>query len=200
MTPVAISFKEVVLNAIVVLSIGAIGVAAFVMIRSIRRETALRPAGPAVGALVSVLVLWAYVGLLHVEVRSALSWLLLFAGLVTGALWSRTTALTVRGGVVFGRRSPWYVVVWAATLALSQLLALFASREAAAYGLSTVFFSTGLSLGLNVALIARWSAARNAPLAPYAPLAPHTRACLRCGTPTGDPERFCRTCGAPLQA
>lgn len=208
---VASAVVDVLLRVVGFVSIGLICVTAWFMVRSMRRDTRLRPLPMLVGVCVGVIVLWAYVGVLHIAVLEALSWLLLAAGVGLGVIWSRTTSLHVRDGQVVGARSFWYVVVWASSLAATQTIALTASEDATAYGLSTVYFSTGLAIGLNLALLYRraglLSGGVAVPVGMPAPdagsgLPPVALAspafCSHCGAGVAPGSGFCGSCGAPL--
>ena len=183
-------------------SIPIIILSALVMVRSVGRERFLRARGLVIGIAVGVLALWLYVAILDVALLTFLSWILLLAGGVLGAFWSRSTALRRRAGGVVARRSVWYLVAWAVSLAATQALVMAGTAEMVSYGLSTVFFTTGLTLGQNGDLLVRRTltargAAAGAVASGSAPAATPVF-CRKCGKPAHGESRFCTSCGAEL--
>jgi hypothetical protein len=120
------------------------------------------------------------------------SWVLIAAGLVAGGLQSRTTALTVRGDRVLGKRSGWFLIVWGLAFTITQLLAVFARGGMASYGLLTIYFATGLSIGANLGLFMRRQQVLSHSGAPTA------MTCPGCGTEMQPGTRFCTGCGREL--
>jgi hypothetical protein len=137
------------------LSIPLIAASTWFMLRSLRRAGPLRPASLIASMAAGVLVLIAYVAVLRMAPHGALSWPLFFLGLGLGVWSSWATRLEVADDRVLIRRSLWYVAVWGGTLAFTQSLAVSAGPATAAWGVATVYFSTGMSLGAGTTLLLR---------------------------------------------
>ena len=182
---------EVFLKIIGYLSIPLVLLSVFVMIRSLRRDQRLTSRSLITQMLVSLVFIIAYALLLRVSVSLALSTPLLVLGLILGVLWNRTTHLRLQKGEVFGRRSIWYLVIWGLSFSITQLMALTASAEIVSYGLSTVYFSTGLAIGTNGSLLfRRWRLISSG--------APVEISCPACGTVNIRVRNFCTQCGQTL--
>lgn len=140
-------------------------------------------------------------------------------GIGLGVASSLTTRLGLDSGQVIGLRSIWYLVAWAVTFSVTQLLAVFARSEHAAWGFTTLYFSLGLTLGTNGTLLARRQRilagdepaaelalavavpgpARSPMFATPGPAAPPPLArCPGCGRPVDPGARFCTSCGVRL--
>ncbi|GEM_PF-1188484 len=137
------------------LSIPLIAVSTWFMLRSLRRAGPLRPVSLIASMAAGVLVLIVYVAVLRMAPHGALSWPLFFLGLGLGVWSSWATRMELAGDRVLLRRSLWYVAVWGGTLAFTQLLAVTAGPGTAAWGVATVYFSTGLTLAANTTLLLR---------------------------------------------
>jgi len=137
------------------LSIPLIAASTWFMLHSLRRAGPLRPTSLIASMAAGVLVLIVYVAVLRMAPHGALSWPLFFLGLGLGVWSSWAARLEVADDRVLTRRSLWYVLVWGGTLAFTQLLAVSAGPATAAWGVATVYFSTGLTLGANGMLLLR---------------------------------------------
>jgi hypothetical protein len=182
---------EIVLRIIGWLSIPLLIFSVWMMVRSLKKERTITIPSLVLQIAVSVVVLILYVVLLKVSPPTGWSWALIAVGLIIGFLQSRTTSLRVDRGKVLGKRSVWFLVVWAATFSITQLLALVGQGVAASYGLLTVYLATGLSVGANIGLmISRQRAlvkARSEQIV-----------CPNCNRNIPIGTRFCTYCGAQL--
>lgn len=182
---------DVVLKIIGWLSIPLLIFSVWMMIRSLKKERTITIVSLLLQVAISVVVLILYVVLLKVSPPTGWSWILIAAGLLIGLLQSRTTSLRVDGGKVLGKRSVWFLVVWAAAFSITQLLALLGQGVAASYGLLTVYLATGLSIGANFGLmIARQRVLTKAQSGAII--------CLGCGRDIPMGTSFCTNCGAQL--
>jgi membrane protein CcdC involved in cytochrome C biogenesis len=175
------------------------------MIKTLRRPKPVTFLSLVVQIVLPVLVLLVYSLLLHVSVNPVLAWPLFAAGLVLGVISGQTTKLNVKKGKVYGQRSVWYLVVWAVTFSVTQLLSLLQRRGIVAIGLATMYFSTGLAIGTNVSFMyRRWRLLSKEPKpVPVPAVAHHPKAggvvtCPNCSTPNTGARKFCRDCGKPL--
>ena len=173
------------------LSIPLILVSVGLMIKNLRHEQRLTSRSLVIQLAMSPIILLIYALLLGVSVSVDLAIPLLFVGLALGALWGKTTKLSLNRGQVFGRRSIWYLVIWALTFTVTQGLALAASSGAVSHGLTTMFFSTGIAIGMNVNLLyRRWSLVSHG--------APAGVRCPACGNLNTAGLKFCVQCGTAL--
>lgn len=80
--------------------------------------------------------------------------LALVAGAGAGLGWSYTTLLYVDGDHVCGRGTAWYLLIWAASFAVNQLVASISSGDA---GMAAVMMtvSAGLAAGNTLGLVLR---------------------------------------------
>lgn len=181
---------ELFLKIIGYLSIPLLILSVIFMIRSLRRDQRLTPRGLLIPLCTSIVLLIIYNSLLGVSPPTALSYILMFLGLIFGMLWSRTTHLTMRQGMAYGRRSVWYLIIWAFSIGITQLMALTVSSKFVAYGLSTIYFSTGLAVGTNGSLLfRRWR---------LVSVSVQKITCPNCGTINARMIKFCTQCGQAL--
>jgi len=146
---------DIFLRILGFLAIGGLALAVAMMIRSLGKALPVRLGRQLVETIVSVVILIVYVAILGVTPVGWLSAVLFALGLAVGYLTSRSVDLELRDGDVVSRRSTWYLVLWAATIAITQLLALTASWGAVAFGVATVYFSTAVVVGRNGTLLVR---------------------------------------------
>ncbi len=85
----------------------------------------------------------------------AWAWILGVVGLAGGVLVSRATRLSVAGGEVVGRPSPWIVVQWAALFAVAELAAMGVVFDSAGSGVGALFLGTGVAVGSSAMLLRR---------------------------------------------
>jgi len=181
---------EVFLKVLGYLSIPLLLLSVIFMIRSLRRDRRLRSRSLLIPIFISIVFLIVYNSLLGVSPPTILSFILMILGLAFGSLWGRTTHLTMREGMVYGRRSVWYLVIWALSIGITQLMALTVSSAAVAYGLSTIYFTTGLAVGTNSSLLFRRSR--------LGPASVPEITWPNCGTINGGTRKFCMQCGQAL--
>jgi membrane protein CcdC involved in cytochrome C biogenesis len=148
---------EYFLKIIGYLSIPLVLLSVFWMIRGLRKQRRLTQKSLIIQMLFSPIFLLVYSLLLKVPVSQTIATTLLIVGLVIGVLWGNTTRLQYRDNQVFGQRSIWYLVIWALSFSITQVLALIARSGIVAIGLSTMFFSTGGAIGMNAYLLYRYS-------------------------------------------
>lgn len=173
----------------------------YFMVRTLRRGRKVTRRSLIIPILMSVLFLVVYGAVLNHPEPSVLSALLMALGLVFGVIWSRATTLTARGTDVYGRRSVGYVVIWGLSIAVTQAATLMAPSWAA-YGMSTIYFSTGLAMGTNASLLIKRSRLLSdhsqGRLVAGAGQAVLSR-CKRCGEISESGQRFCVNCGSQLR-
>lgn len=131
-------------------------IAGFILlIKSIKKSNTLRIRSHLLSIFFSLAMLVVNVVFLNQAIISW--WLLVFMllGFGFGFLWGLTTRMRVENGQVIGKRSVLFMVFWMVSLAVTQLLMTFASRQVVAIGMGTLFFSAGTSLGTNFNLISR---------------------------------------------
>ena len=182
---------NLILRIVGFLSIPLTLVAIGLMIRGLRHEQQVTARSLIIQLATSPVFLAAYAWLLGVAVSTRIAVPMLIVGLGVGVVWGYTTKLRLtRRGRVAGRRSIWYLAVWALTFTVTQGLVLWASSEVVAHALSTMYFSTGAAVGMNGYLLFRhWRLLSGAP----APLQ-----CPACGAVGGRGQKFCVRCGTTL--
>lgn len=116
-----------------------------VTFRKPRRVTAL---SALVSVLISLALLPIYLALSGVNPDPRLALPIFSLGLLVGFLRGQTTKLEYVGDDVVGKHSLFFLVLWGASLAISQLLSMFDSVILLAVGLSSLFFSTGTQAGI----------------------------------------------------
>lgn len=146
---------EWVTRAVSIAAIPVIALSAVLMVRSIGRQQQVRPAVLAVQALAPFVVLAVYAAILRLDPPTWLSVVLLAVGVVVGTAWALTQRMDVTTSRVVTRQSVWTVVLWAATLAATQAFVVFAAAETASLAFASLYFSAGLSAGLNATLLLR---------------------------------------------
>lgn len=126
------------------------------IIKNLRKRKRLTILNLIIPVLVSIVFLILYSMILNIHSPTAISASLAIIGLGLGILWSRTSQLTVNKNVINVRRSIWYVVILAMTVVFTQVMAVTSTPELAAYGLSTIYFSTGLAVSTNISLMFKY--------------------------------------------
>lgn len=81
--------------------------------------------------------------------------MLLVTGAGFGLAWSFTSKFSPSDGVILVKRSGLYLLFWALSYVLTQLLATFTLANIVAAGLATMFFTTGSTIGMNANMIIR---------------------------------------------
>jgi len=126
------------------------------MVKSIRKNHLLTYRNMIIPILTSVLFLMVYSYLLEVNTIFAISLPTLVLGIVVGVFWGGRVELSVQKKQgVYGKRSLWYLGIWGISIGITELLALVVSPELISYGVSTIYFATGLIVGLNGYLLFR---------------------------------------------
>jgi hypothetical protein len=115
------------------------------------------------------------------------------AGLLIGIVWSQTTRIYVENGKVMSRNSVWYLVVWGAIFALTQLISIVTNRPPPVI-MALLIMSTASVIGMNGRIIRRYFVARAGIVSP----ATAFRNCRQCGAPVDGGNVFCNQCGAKL--
>jgi hypothetical protein len=150
-------FVDFVLTVAGWLSLPLLGFSVWLLVRSVKRENRLRLRVLLIPFVTTVFVPVVYVAILGADPPKFVSGVLFLVGSALGVVWSNTTALTLRDGEVYGKRSVGYLYVWGATFIVSQVLALVATPEALRYGVSTLYLSLGITVTMNSALLYRRS-------------------------------------------
>ena len=184
---------DVVFKIIGWLSIPLLIFSVWMMIRTLKKERTITILRLLLQVAIGMVMLIVYVVFLKVSPPTTWSWGLIVVGLLIGLFQSRTTSMWVDQGKVLGKRSVWFLVVWAAAFSITQLLALMGQSVAASYGLLTVYLATGLSVGANFGLmIARQRVLVKARAG--------VTGCPNCGRNIPVGTSFCTDCGAQLAA
>ncbi len=82
---------------------------------------------------------------------------ILVLGLGFGLAWGQATRLSIEGDAIVATRSAMHLFFWVLSLAVTQVLATFASIAWVGAGLLTMFFSAGATLGTSANLLLRRS-------------------------------------------
>lgn len=115
------------------------------------------------------------------------------AGLCIGILWSQSTRVYVESGTVMSRNSIWYLVVWGAVFALTQLISIVTQRPPSII-MALLIMSTASIIGMNGRIMQRYLSVRSNLGATEAFLP----TCSRCGATVGSESAFCNKCGNKL--
>ena len=182
---------EIFLRIIGYLSIVLVMISFGFMIRNLRRGRHLTIRSLIIPILMSILLLGVYYYLLGTAGLTAISIGLMVLGFILGMLWSRTTKLSIKGNSVHAKRSIGYLVIWGISIVITQFMAVAATPELASYGVSTIFFSTGLAVSNNAGLLVR----RQQNLK----RTKSKMACPSCGALNSSEVSFCIKCGQPLE-
>jgi hypothetical protein len=150
---------------VAILSIPLMGVAIWGLIRQVRKPQRLRTSTPIIGMVMATVMLLVNVFILRQATPGLLGLSLLVVGLGFGVAWGQATRLLRRGEAIVAKRSVLHIVFWGCSLAITQVLATFATAAWVAGGLVTMFFAAGTSLGTNANLLARHRVLRRAPRA-----------------------------------
>lgn len=164
---------------------------AFSLLKSLKKTQPVKLKSIVIQMGVSIAVLIFYILVLNVNPPTSLSLSLLAAGAAFGAIWSRSTSLAVTRGVVYSKRSLWYMVAWIASIALTQTLSLTATRELVTYGISTIYLTTGIGFGTNFSVIIRHQRLLAARVTSQL-------VCSFCGSKASKASKFCNHCGRKL--
>jgi hypothetical protein len=182
---------DIFLKILGYLSIPMMLFSAYAMTKSLKKDQRVTPRSLVIQLGISIIVLIVYTLLLNVNPPTALSFSLMAVGGVFGVVWSRTTNLTIRDGVVYGKRTVWYMVAWILSITLTQTMAMTAPKELVAYGLSTIYFTTGIAIGTNLSVLIRQQRL----------LAVKVRSqvvCPHCNNTVSPSATFCTHCGNRL--
>lgn len=155
-------------TAIMVLSIVS-------MLLTFRRAQTLAPFALLVSLGVSIVS--TLLGLWFAAELPSAGWLVLglVAGSGAGLGWSFTTLLYVDGDHVCGRGTAWYLLIWAASFAVNQLVVSI-SGGAGGAAVVMMIVSAGLAAGNTVGLVLRVRRVAAALAAPRRPAAPRRAA------------------------
>ena len=145
----------VVFRIIGFLSIPLVLFSVYMMVRSVGHARRITRKSLFLQLGISPVFLIVYSLLLGVGISFKWAVPLVILGLGVGGFSGMSTSLTLRGSQVMGTRSTWYIILWGASFALTQALALFATEGAAAGGLATMAFSMGTAVGMNGGLLLR---------------------------------------------
>ena len=125
------------------------------MLLTFRRARRVTTASLLVPVLVSAAILVLYCVFLRASPSAGWLATALVAGAALGAIWARShTLFRARDGGVRSQASLWYLAVWAAVLALNQLVVL-AAGHASTVLVGLLVFSTGIAAGNGLALLRR---------------------------------------------
>lgn len=154
---ISLFFEEplkVFFNLLAIAGTGMMLLSVASMLLTFRQARGLEPVALLVSLAVSVastlVSLW-----LSASLPSLFVLLLGFAvGGAAGTVWSRTTLLFIDGGEVRGRGTLWYLAIWAASFAISQVVTAVSGQSA---GVATFMMlaSAGLAAGNSIGLIIR---------------------------------------------
>jgi len=115
------------------------------------------------------------------------------SGLGIGLLWSQSTRVYVESGTIMSRNSIWYLVVWGAVFALTQLISIVTQRPPSII-MALLIMSTASIIGMNGRIMQRYFAIRSNPSASGESLP----TCSHCGATVGSESAFCNKCGNKL--
>ncbi|MDH3259632.1 MAG: hypothetical protein OEM81_12820 [Acidimicrobiia bacterium] len=146
-----------------VLSIPLMAFAIWGLIRQVRKPQRMRTSTPIIGMVMATVMLLVNVLILRQATPGLLGISLLVVGLGFGVAWGQATRLLRRGEAIVAKRSVLHIVFWGFSLAVTQILATFATAVWVAGGLVTMFFAAGTTLGTNANLLVRHMGLRRAP-------------------------------------
>lgn len=115
------------------------------------------------------------------------------AGLCIGILWSQSTRVYIDSGTVMSRNSIWYLVVWGAVFALTQLIFIVTQRPPSII-MALLIMSTASIIGMNGRIMQRYFSVRSNPDTSGESLP----TCSHCGASVGSGSAFCNKCGNKL--
>jgi hypothetical protein len=182
---------EIVFQILGYLSIPMLLLSLFAMVKSLNRQRPIIPRGLLIQLGISIVFLVVYSLLLNVSPPTILSYGLMGTGITFGSFWSRTTKLSIKKGAVYGKRSIWYMAIWVLSIAITQTLAMTSTQELVAYGLSTIYLTTGIAIGTNLRLL--FQQRRLATVSINGSIT-----CPHCGIINNRSLKFCTQCGRSL--
>lgn len=158
---------EFVWRSLTILSALVTGGATLTMLLTYRRERRIRAGSLLVSMAIGIVTLVAFALISGARTSPLIAVPVLAFGLLVGTVRGWTTRLSVRDGQVVGRGSPVFLLGWAGSFVVAQLLNLLGSALLASTGLILLFLSTGTQVGMNANTLIRCLIAR--PSAPVAP-------------------------------
>ena len=196
----------VVLNllslAILAFSVAMLG---FMLVTFKKAKTITRR-GCAVSIAISLAVLavyWLFVGS---SLPAEAILLILVAGLALGAFRGKKTEVWEEKGVFRAKNSMWFLAVFGACYAFSQLLASLGQALSLNVGIAAMCLGAGVAIGAQGSLYRRIgggkepeSRSNKGPAAQPPEQPPHPRFCKNCGAELGRNEAFCRKCGTKVK-
>ncbi|MBN1249393.1 MAG: hypothetical protein JXC32_17160 [Anaerolineae bacterium] len=126
-----------------------------VMLLTFRRERRIGALSLLLSGALSLIMLPVFVLLSGARLNLLVAVPLLLLGMLIGSLRGFTTRLSWRGDHIVARHSVWFLVGWAISLILAQLLVLIGSALAAAVGLMPLCLSTGTQVAIAGNLLLR---------------------------------------------
>jgi len=125
------------------------------LIRQVRKPQRLRVTTPLLGIGVAVGMLAVNVLFLRIAEPGLLGASLGVVGIAFGLAWGQATRLQRQGEAIVAQRSVLHIIFWGCSLAITQVLATFATAAWVSGGLIAMFFATGTTLGTNANLLVR---------------------------------------------
>jgi hypothetical protein len=126
-----------------------------VMFVTLRKERRIGALALLMSLAISLIMLPIFTLLTGARVRPLISVPLFVLGLVVGGLWGFTTRLAYRGEHVVGKRSLLFLLGWALSLILAQVVTLAGSALLTSVGILPMVLSTGTQVGMTCNLLLR---------------------------------------------
>jgi hypothetical protein len=162
------------------------------MLVTFRKAKTVTRRGCAVSILVSLGVLAVYAMFVGSSLPAAGILIILLAGLALGAFRGKTTEVWEEKGVFRAKNSLWFLAIFGACYAFSQLLASLGQALSLNVGIAAMCLGTGVAIGAQGTLYRRiGGGGKQKKSAPA-----KQRFCTNCGAELADHEAFCRKCGA----
>ncbi len=162
------------------------------MLVTFRKAKTVTRRGCAVSILVSLGVLAVYAMFVGSSLGTEAVALILIAGLALGAFRGKKTEVWEERGVYMAKNSMWFLAIFGACYAFSQLLTSLGQALSLNVGIAAMCLGTGVAIGAQGALYRRIGGGAKQKKSGRA----KQRFCKNCGAELPDNKAFCRKCGA----
>jgi len=146
---------DLVYRAISIVSVILTVAMSIVMLVTLRRERRIGALSLLISAAISLVMLPLFAMLSGARLNLLVGVPLFILGLLVGTIRGFTTRLAYRGGQVVGKHALLFLVGWALSLILAQVVALAGALLVISVGLMPLYLSTGTQVAMSGTLFLR---------------------------------------------